>query len=221
MTREYPSFPEEAFQASQDGFWYASIIKELYNTGHITNISYDRGLLVHTAFDLGQADHQVIWFFQITKHGDINVIDFWKGKDTNIALTVQILKDKGYTYGTHIWPFDANSRDKAGITFVQQASNFNLSGMVLDQSGFLDGVRITRTTLGKCWFDQTKCREGINDLQNYKKRWNSAIGGWTNEHVHDDASHTADAFRYLAQGYGKVDSSNLSDMSKALRGFWG
>jgi hypothetical protein len=221
MTREYPSFPEEAFSASQDGFWYASIIKELYNTGHITNISYDRGLLVHTAFDLGQADHQIIWFFQITKHGDLNIIDFWKGKDTNIALTVQILKDKGYSYGTHIWPHDANSRDRAGITFVQQASALGLSGMVLDQSGLVDGIRLVRTTLGKCWFDVTKCRDGINDLQNYKKRWNSAIGGWTNEPIHDDASHAADAFRYLAQGYGKIDSSNLSDMSKALRGFWG
>jgi hypothetical protein len=93
--------------------------------------------------------------------------------------------------------------------------------MVLDQSGLVDGIRLVRTTLGKCWFDVTKCRDGINDLQNYKKRWNSAIGGWTNEPIHDDASHAADAFRYLAQGYGKIDSSNLSDMSKALRGFWG
>lgn len=221
MTREYPSYPEEAFSASQDGFWYASIIKELYTTGHITNVSYDKGLLVHTAFDLGQADAQVIWFFQITKHGDINIIDFHKKTNTNIALTVQILKEKGYSYGTHIWPADANSRDRAGITFVQQAADLNLTGLVLDQSGLVDGIRLVRSTLGKCWFDINKCKEGINDLQNYKKRWNSTIGGWTNEPVHDAASHAADAFRYLCQGYGKVDSSSLNDMGKALRGYFG
>lgn len=220
MHREYPSYPEEAFQASQDGYWYASVIKELYETGHITNISYDKALLVHTAFDLGQADSQVIWFFQLTKHGDINVIDFHKKSNCDIALTVSLLKEKGYAYGTHIWPHDANSRDRAGITFVQQAADLNLSGMVLDQSGLVDGIRLVRTTLGKCWFDISKCREGIADLQNYKKRWNSTIGGWTNEPVHDDSSHSADAFRYLCQGYSKLGSDG-KDMGKALRSFFG
>lgn len=222
MHREYPSYPEEAFQASQDGYWYASLIKDLYVSGHITNVSYDKGLLVHTAFDLGQADSQVIWFFQITKHGDINIIDYHKKNNTDIALTVSLLSEKGYTYGTHIWPFDANSRGRGGITFVQQAAELNLRGYVLEQAGLMDGIRLVRSTLGRCWFDQTKCKAGLHDLQNYKKRWNSTIGGWTSEPVHDDASHGSDAFRYLCQGLGKVNTQGSVEKDvKALRSFWG
>lgn len=220
VTREYPATPEEAFSASQDGYWYASLMKELLTSGHICNLSYDKALPVNTAWDLGQADSQVIWFFQITKQGEINVIDFIKKSSCDIALTANILNQKGYTYGSHIWPHDANARDRAGITFVQQAASLNLHGIVLEQSGLVDGIRMVRTTLSKCWFDQTKCREGLQDLLHYKKRWSSQLSGWTSEPVHDSCSHAADAFRYLCQGYSKVEAGK-GDMGKALRAYFG
>ena len=220
--REYPSYPDEAFAASQDGYWYASEMKGLIDAGHITNLSYDKALVVHTAFDLGQHDHQVIWFFQVTKSGEIHVIDFFKKTNTDIALTKTLLDSKGYTYGTHIWPHDANSRDKAGITYVQQASNLNLKGYVLERSGLLDGIRLVRTSFGKFWFDQNKCKQGIHDLAAYKKKWSSQICGWSSEPMHDDASHTADAFRYLCQGLPHVSSNNdLKQDYDAIRKFWG
>ena len=104
MMREYPSFPEEAFMASQEGNWYARQLNELYEQGHITTISYDKSSLVHTAWDLGQADATSIWFFQINRVGEIMVIDYFEAKDSPLSETAQILKDKGYSYGSHIWP---------------------------------------------------------------------------------------------------------------------
>ncbi len=222
MTREYPSTVEEAFSASQDGYWYASLMLDLQVAGHISNVSHDKALPVHTAWDLGQADYQCIWFFQINRQGEINIIDFVKKTSCDIGLTANILNQKGYTYGTHIWPHDANARDRAGITFVQQAAELNLSGVVLEQSGLVDGIRLVRTTLSRCWFDQTKCKQGISDLIHYKKRWSSQISGWTKEPVHDDASHAADAFRYLCQGLSLINGpGNIKSDYDAVRKFWG
>ena len=222
MTREYPSTVEEAFSASQDGYWYASVMKELMTGGHITHVSYDKALPVHTAWDLGQADFQCIWFFQINRHGDINIIDYLKRSNCDLAQTDSILKQKGYNYETHIWPSDANARGRGGITFVQQAFDLNLTGLVLEQAGLVDGIRLVRTTLSRCWFDKDKCKEGLHDLMHYKKRWNSTIGGWTSEPVHDESSHGADAFRYMCQGLNKIsNNSDLKDDFKALKAFWG
>jgi hypothetical protein len=223
MTREYPSYPEEAFAASQDGYWYAREMKSLHETGHITNVTYDRGLLVSTAWDLGQADKMAIWFFQITKAGEVNLIDYFAKSNTDLALCASILSAKGYAYDKHLWPFDANARDRAGITFVQQAAGLALRGIVLENHDLKDGIRLVRTTLPKCWFDQNKCKEGIQALENYKKKWSPSLGGWTSEPVHDDASHGADAFRYLSAGLGKIRGSgnDLSNDAKALRNFWG
>lgn len=224
MAREFPSTPEEAFQASQEGFWYAREIKELYDSGHITNVSYDKQLPCHSSWDLGQADSCSIWFFQINRSDDVNVIDFWQKNNTPLAQIAQMLKDKGYTYGIHIWPHDANARDRAGITFAQQARPFNLSGLVLEPHNLLEGINLVRTGLSKCWFDRTKCQEGLKHLENYAKRWNNSFGGWTSEPVHNDASHASDSFRYLIAGLSRVTGSSGSlekDYNVLRKHYWG
>lgn len=220
MLREFPSTFEEAFQASQEGFWFASDIKALQDSGHITNVSYDAALTVHTAWDLGQADFTAIWFAQVTRSGDVNVIDYEERRDTPLSLWYQILKDRGYSYGTHIWPHDAKARDRAGITFVQQAAALGLYGVVLEQHGIRDGINLVKSKFPKMWFDGRKCRIGINVLTNYKKRYSTAIAGYTGEEVHDDSSHGAAAMRYLCAGLPLITQESDNN-SKALRAYWG
>ena len=220
--REYPSTQEEAFASSQVGNWYATQMKDLYEDGRVTTLSYDKALPVHTAWDLGQADYMAIWFLQIDRSGEIRVIDYFQRSDTPLDQVVQMLDSKGYTYGTHIWPHDARARDRAGITFETQAREFNVTGFVLQQHGLLDGINLVRTTLPKMWFDKVKCREGLEALSNYKKRWNNAIGGFTSDPLHNSASHGSDAMRYLCSGLSKISTNTdpSSDM-KAMRSYWG
>ena len=223
MLREYPSYPDEAFQASQEGNWYAIQMKELWETGHITRVSYDSALPVYTAWDLGQADYTAIWFFQITRPGDINVIDYFQGRDKPLAQLSIILQSKKYNYSTYLLPHDANARDRAGITFVSQARAYGWNCLVLEQHGLRDGINLVRNTLGKCWFDQHKCHIGLQTLENYKKKWSPIIGGWSSEPLHDEYSHGADAFRTLAAGLSFLSSGfkGLESQFKALRSFWG
>jgi hypothetical protein len=221
--REFPSTPEEAFQASQDGYWYASYIKELYDNGHICNVSYDRALPVHTSFDLGQADSTSIWFFQITRSGDVNFIDFWEKNNTPLDQIVMMLKAKGYNYGQHYWPPDAAARDRSGITFVQQARSMGINGTVLEPHALLHGINLVKSTFSKCWFDKTKCADGLLKLENYKKKWNSTFGGWTSEPVHDAASHASDSFRYSCAAMDKISaaSSPIQRDLSILTKYWG
>lgn len=222
MLREYPSTPHEAFQASQIGNWYASQIKDLRDCGHITTINYDKSNLVHTAWDLGQADYTAIWFFQVNRVGEIMIIDFFQRSDTPLVDIARMLKEKNYNYGTHIWPKDARSRDRAGITFEMQASELNLHGIVLEQHGLLDGINLVRTSFNKMWFDQEKCKEGIQALENYKKKWNAQLGGFTSQPLHDSASHAADAIRYLCAGVPLItDSGTVESDFQAMRSYWG
>jgi hypothetical protein len=223
MLREYPSTPEEAFLVSQEANWYSRQMKELYDLGHITKISLDKSQVVHTAWDLGQADHMCIWFFQINPVGEIMLIDYFQKTDFALNEVISFLQSKGYSYGTHIWPHDANARDRSGITFVSQAHSLGISGIVLDSQSRADGINLVRSTLSKCWFDQSKCKEGLECLENYKKRWNTSIGGYSDEPLHDKYSHGADAFRYLCSGLSKVQGSSKSIENdyKALRNFWG
>jgi hypothetical protein len=164
-----------------------------------------------------------IWFFQINRSDDINVIDFWQKNNTPLDQVAILLKAKGYNYGMHIWPHDANARDRAGITFVQQCRPLGLSGIVLEPHGLLQGINLVKTTLGKCWFDKTKCVEGLHMLETYAKKWSPSLAGWSADPLHNEASHAADAFRYLVAGLKRVaiqDGNTEKDFS-ALRKFWG
>jgi hypothetical protein len=223
MFREFPSRPEEAFAASQEGYWYASDIKALWDNGHVTNVAYDRALPVHTAWDLGQRDPCSIWFFQINRSDDVNIIDYWEKNNAPLDQISIMLKSKGYNYGLHIWPHDANARDRSGITFSQQARGLGISGIILEPHSFLQGINLVRSTLSKCWFDKTKCMEGLKKLENYKKRWNASFGGWTSDAIHDECSHGSDAFRYLVAGLKRVGASSgsLDKDYSALRQYWG
>jgi len=222
MLREFPSTPEEAFLSSQIGNWYASQMKELYESGRVTTLTYDRSLPVHTAWDLGQADFQAIWFFQINRQGDVMVIDYFEETDFPLDQTSQVLKSKGYSYGEHIWPHDARARDRAGITFEMQARDFGLSGIILDQHSLLDGINLVRTNLSKLWFDKDKCKAGLDCLSGYKKKWNNQIGGFTSQPVHDQYSHGADAMRYLCAGLPLIDSrKDTTNELEAIHAYWG
>ena len=222
ITREYPSFPEEAFAASQIGNWYASQIRELYDTGHVTTISYDKSLPVHTAWDLGQSDAMSIWFFQINRAGEIMIIDYFERSDTSIDQIAQVLTSKGYTYGTHLWPHDARARDRAGITFEMQAREFNLTGLVLEQHGLIDGINKVRTTLPRMWFARENTKDGLKALAAYKKRWNNQLGGFTSDPVHDWASHASDSMRYLCAGLDYLlQRGSVEEDMKALNQYWG
>jgi hypothetical protein len=198
-------------------------MRELWDSGHITNVSYDRALPVHVAWDLGQADLMALWFFQVSRSGDINLIDYFQKRDISLSQLVAILQQKGYSYGTHIWPFDANQRDRAGITFASQARTLGLNGIVLENHSLNDGINLVKSTLGKCWFDKTKCKDGIIALENYGKKWNNSIGGWTGDPAHNIFSHGSDSFRYLCSGYQKVSGigKTMESQYAAVRGYWG
>ena len=222
MLREFPTTQEEAFAASQVGNWYATQIKELYDSGHVTTISYDKTKPVHTAWDLGQRDATAIWFFQFNRVGEIMVIDYFERPDTPIDVTAQMLNEKGYTYGTHLWPHDSRNRSLAGITFEKQAHPFGLSGLVLQRHEVLDGINLVRTTLSKMWFDEKRCAKGLAALSNYKKTWNTRIGGYTSQPLHDEASNGSDAMRYLCSGYHLVEESGTVENDfAAMRHYWG
>lgn len=222
VLREYPSTPEEAFMASQEGYWYTTQLRELYASGRVTKISYDRAIPVLTAWDLGQADFSSIFFYQIPPSGEIKIIDYWEATDTPIDQIAQILTAKGYTYGSHIWPSDARARGRGGITFEQQARGVNLQGIVLEQHGLLDGINLVRTKLSQMWFDQEKCKVALEHLEKYKKKWNNVMGGFTSEPLHDEHSHCCDALRYLVAGLDKVGKgASLKDHYKALNSYMG
>ena len=52
----------------------------------------------------------------------------------------------------------------------------------------------------RCWFDQDKCKVGLEALRHYHRAYNERTRSFRASPVHDWSSHSADAFRYFAVG---------------------
>jgi hypothetical protein len=55
--------------------------------------------------------------------------------------------------------------------------------------------------LTRCFFDEVRCSQGIKRLDNYRQEWDSKLGVFRSQPLHDDNSNGADAFRTFAVGF--------------------
>lgn len=201
MWREYPSTPNEAFQQSTEGCYYATQMMVMRKQGRILKIP-KLELPVYTFWDIGNGDGCAIWFMQIVGL-DYRFIDYYESSGESIAHYMKILQNKNYLWAKHFMPHDAEHErfsdtnkstkqmfeDKGlrNIEIVERIANVN------------DGIQQTRDAMGEVYIDEESCKEGINRLDNYKKKWNSRQGRWSVEPNHDANSEGADAFRQFGQ----------------------
>lgn len=210
MWQEYPSTPDEAFQVSKDGCYYATQLAKARTEGRIGRVSHRAGTPVNTFWDLGKDDFQSIWFHQSVGMQNC-FIRAYQNSGEYLPFYAQYLQDMarehGYVYGTHYLPHDAESETILGESALKQLREL-LPGQKFEVvpriARRIDGINQTRAVFSSCFFDEEGCADGLLSLGEYRKQFNTAIGAYTDDHVHDEHSNFADAFRQFGQGYPKA-----------------
>ena len=207
MTPEqYAQEFECAFDVPALGAIYGAEMAKAYSDNRITSVPVDGAGLVHTAWDLGVGDATCIWFFQIIGRG-IHLIDYYQDTGKDVTHYLGVLKARGYNYGNHFVPHDAEARERwSATTMTQVAESQGYRMTVLPREGIEQGINAVRMMFTRCWFDATKCSDGIDGLMNYRREYAEKLGEFKPEPLHDWASHPADAFRYLAMALDKISA---------------
>lgn len=205
MWREYPGTPEEAFQQSTEGCYYATQLADARKAGRITTIPHDPAYPVNTYWDIGLNDCMTIWFHQLIA-GQHRFISYYENSGEPYAHYAKIMQDKGYLWGRHFLPHDGDTQ-RLGVE-----ANWTPKQM-LEDLGFRDieivpkidriqtGIQMTRARFGQAWFDEAGCKEGLAHLANYRKEWSVQLSTWKDTPFHDPASDGADSFRQWAQAF--------------------
>ncbi|MFA6991920.1 MAG: terminase [Candidatus Gracilibacteria bacterium] len=197
---EYPSILEEAFMASTEGAYYYQEFLKVYAQKRICQVPYDKTLgVVDTWWDLGMNDMNIIIFTQQSGSA-IRVIDVYSNSGEGLEYYVKILKEKGYNYGMHTFPWDISIRDlSTGVArkdTLQQLGLYNVR--VAEKIPVQDGIDRTRLLFSRFYFDEKNTEVLYNALANYRKDWDAKTGVFKSYPRHDKASHFADAMRCLA-----------------------
>lgn len=228
MKQEYPSTPKEAFESANEGLYYGAQLGKIRSTGGITAVPYDDSNVVHTAWDIGLDDFTAIWCFQVDRGGLIRIINYYENWDEGAAHYCDWLTKKNYRFGRHIFPHDARKREAGAKTQYLDHVTPLLEGkmVVLDikECDKLEGIQTVRSILSRCVFDEQNTKKGLEHLEAYKKVWDDRLGCYKNTPLHDEHSHAADAFRYLAVGLKALerrDGKGPEDDLKAVNRYYG
>ena len=211
MNREYPSTPDEAWEVSNEGFYYGKYMSIARGEKRIGKVPYEEALPVYTAWDLGYNDSTAIWFFQVLGK-EIRLIDYVEGSGESLAHWLGVLKSKDYAYEKHLAPHDVMVHEyTSGMSRQASARKMGINLLPVQKVGIIQGIDAVRNVLNRCWFDEKKCATGIKALENYKKDWDDRNGCWRSNPLHNWASHGSDAFRTLVTGLHYVINSNQSN----------
>jgi hypothetical protein len=211
----YKSFldglPDGLREAWRDGSWNDPVIEGAYYTkelqqarheGRIKAVAYDPSLKVHTVWDLGISDAMAILFVQRTAT-ETRVIDCYQNENFGLnhywAMLQQKQADKGYVYGTHFAPHDANKRELGtGKTLIDTAKAMGLELTKIPSISVEDGIQKVRLMFPRLYINEPLCEQPLNAWLNYHKEWDEQKLMFSKDAVHDWSSHFADTLRYLA-----------------------
>lgn len=198
---QYEQEFECSFEAAIRGAFYGKEMKQAELDGRLTRVPYEPVSEVWTAWDLGMDDSTAIWFAQ-TVGREVRIIDYYEAQGMALDHYVKVLRDKPYVYASHLLPHDVRVRELGtGKSRLETLEGFGLrNATVVPAQSVEDGINAVRLLLPKCWFDLTKCKQGVESLKQYRSDFDEKNGVFSSRPLHDWTSHAADAFRYLALG---------------------
>lgn len=203
MWQEYPSTPSEAFQVSTEGNYYAKDMIELRKRGGVTRVPV-LDLPVNTFWDIGNSDGCAVWFHQDLM-GEDRFIDYYEAHNEDLRHYVKELKDKGYLFGIHYLPHDAEHKrlgdyNRSTQQMLQELLPGQSFRIVPRITQLITGIQQTRKHLKGAYFDEARCKLGIERIEGYKKKFSRADMRFTDEpDKSNGCSEGADALRQYAQ----------------------
>jgi phage terminase large subunit len=188
------------FSVGRPGAIYARLVEQARNEGRIMAFPV-ADTLVHTSWDLGSPANTTVWYWQIVG-AEIRVIDCDVGLpfETLTARVSHMLR-KGFSYGTHFLPHDAKQTERSGKTFASEIVTAGLANVrVLPQTADIwFGINGLKGLFPALAFRMPQCERGLEALEAYHTKEVELGKIISSQPVHDWASHSCDALRYMAE----------------------
>jgi len=194
---DYENIWEGKCKPAVTGAIYAAEVAEAVEKGRICNVPYDPQLKVHVIFDLGWNDSMSLILVQ--KHlSELRVIEYIEDRQRTLDWFSAELKKKNLNWGTLFLPHDGQHKDyKSGKSAQEIMQALGWSVQIVPKQDVESGIRMARMAFPRIWFDRDKTPRLIECLRRYRRAIPTTTGEPGNP-VHDEFSHGADAFRYLA-----------------------
>ena len=220
MGQEYPGYPDEAFNATKDGTYYARLYrKEVVDKGHLVSNLYEPVLPVNVAIDLGMNDTMVLVYYQIYRN-ELRVIDEYHNSGEGLLHYVRQMRNTKYNIQTVLVPHDAKVKELGtGKSRYAVLRELGVPARILPKTrSVMDDIELVRKVIPNMWFDKSKTKYIQLAMENYTKEWDDKLGVFKDKPLHNEWSNPADAIRYMVKGsYFKVRDSMSKNINRSKK----
>ena len=128
----------------------------------------------------------------------MRLIDCIEDSHRRLDEYVRMLESRPYVYGRDFIPHDGKASDiKTGKSTEEVLRSLGRRVTVLQRDDIEEGIKAARLAFPRCYFDSDKTADLVNHLKRYRRHVSAATNEPSNP-VHDEHSHAADAYRYMA-----------------------
>ena len=201
LRREYPTTPEEAFEASVEWAYYAVEMAQAEQQGRVKMVTYDPALKVHTSWDLGVGPNLVVGCWQRLPT-ELRLIDVWYGvSNEGIVDACRALQRKPYIYGKHFFPPDGWAHEEgSGKRRIEYAQQMGFHPTEVPNLSPDDRIDALRRVFPKLWINNStlEMNRCITALKQYQREWDDKRGKPHDNPYKNWASHFADMAQHAA-----------------------
>lgn len=194
---DYQTIWEGKCRLALKGAIYAEEVAEAIKDGRVGVVPYDPRLKVHAIWDLGWNDSMTIIMAQRLR-SELRVIDYIEDDHKTLDWYAAELQQRRYNWGFDWLPHDGNTKDfKTGKSTAEILKGFGRRVKAVPNIPVESGIKAGRMVFRQTCFDKSKAGRLVECLKRYRRSINEA----TNEPgapIHDEYSHGADGWRYLA-----------------------
>ena len=200
-----------SWDASIKGAYWAKEMADISKSNRITKVKYQDELPVFTCCDLGISDAFAVWFFQFVGN-EIHFINHKEYSGMGLPEIFREMNKLNYIYGDHVAPHDITVRELGtGMSRLEVARGLGVRYKVCKKLSVQDGIDAVRIILKRSWFDLENCGYGLECLRAYQSEWDDKKRIESIAPLHNWASHSADAMRYVAVHFGSGRQASLFD----------
>lgn len=197
---EYAHIWEGKCLPAVEGAIYFDEVSAAESEGRIRDVPIDPLLKTHAVWDLGWNDSMSIILVQRAA-SELRIVDYIEDSHRTLASYAQDLNDMKLNWGADWLPHDGFSRDfktgKSAEEILQSLGRVVSPRGLVPEMDVEGGIKAARIVFSRCYFDKTKAARLVECLKRYRRNINQQTNH-PNAPRHDEFSHGADAFRYLA-----------------------
>jgi len=194
---DYENIWEGKCRSAVAGAIYAQEVAAAMSSGRVCNVPYDPMLKVHSVWDLGWNDSMAISLVQKIR-SEIRIIEYIEDDHKTLDHYAGLLKAKNYNWGYDFLPHDGRTKDfKTGKSAEEILKAFGRKVKITPNIPVESGIKAARMTFGQAYFDKTRAARLVECLKRYRRSINQ-VTNEPGDPVHDEFSHGADNWRYVA-----------------------